>query len=215
MTEVRKRILEHFPQFEEALIDCIEKHCTLRKFKPGEAMMQAGQQLKSTLLITSGRVKIYTEGEEGEEFFMYYLEPGQACAMSFICAARNKKSDLEAYAIEDTEAIMIPIEVMDTFMLKYKTWYYFVVESYRKRYQELLDALKSVAFHSMDERLEYYLMKQKNTLQNPVLNITHEQIARDLNSSRVVISRLLKQMENQRKLKLHRNSIEILKPAFV
>ncbi len=206
---IREKLKIHFPQFEEGLIDCIEKHCTIRTFKAGEAMMRTGQYMKSTMLITSGKVKIYTEGEEGEEFFMYFLEPGQACAMSFICAARNKKSDLEAFATEETEAIMVPIEIMDTFMTKYKSWYYFVLENYRNRYQELLDALKSVAFHSMDERLEYYLMKQKNSQQSHTLNLTHEQIARDLNSSRVVISRLLKQMEQAGRLKLHRNAIEL------
>jgi CRP/FNR family transcriptional regulator len=99
---------------------------------------------------------------------------------------------------------------MDDFMTKYKSWYYFVVESYRKRYQELLDALRSVAFHSMDERLEYYLIRQKNSINSSVLNLTHEQIARDLNSSRVVISRLLKQMEVKGKVKLNRNSIELV-----
>ncbi len=171
--------------------------------------MRSGQYLKSTMLVTKGRVKLFTNGEDGEEFFMYYLEPGQACALSFVCAARNKKSDLEAIAIEDVEAIMIPIELMDDLMIKHKSWYYFVIESYRNRYQEVLDALRSVAFHGMDERLEYYLIKQKNSFQNKTLNLTHEQIANDLNSSRVVISRLLKQMENKGKVKLLRNAIEV------
>ncbi len=207
---IREKLNTYFPQFENDLVDSIEKHCTLRTFKPGEAIIRSGQYMKSTMLITSGRVKIYTEGEEGEEFFMYFLEPGQACAMSFICATRNKKSDLEAFATEETEAIMVPLEVMETFMTKYKSWYYFVVESYRNRFQELLDALKSVAFHAMDERLEYYLMKLKNSQQSNLLALTHEQIARDLNSSRVVISRLLKQMEIAGKVKLHRNTIELI-----
>jgi CRP/FNR family transcriptional regulator len=159
------------------------------------------------MLITKGRVKIYTNGEEGEDYFMYFLEPGQACAMSFICAARNKKSELEAIAAEDTEAIFIPIELLDSLMLKYKSWYYFVLENYRSRFQELLDSLRSVAFQSMDERLEYYLLKQKNTYNTNELHLTHEQIANDLNTSRVVVSRLLKQMENNKRLKLNRNSI--------
>lgn len=207
---IKEKLKTNFPQFEDDLVDSIEKHCSIRTFKAGEAIIRFGQYMKSTMLIISGKVKIYTEGEEGEEFFMYFLEPGQACAMSFICAARNKKSDLEAFATEDTEAIMVPIEVMDTFMVKYKSWYYFVVESYRNRYQELLDALRSVAFNAMDERLEYYLMKLKNSQQSNLLSLTHEQIARDLNSSRVVISRLLKQMEIAGKVKLHRNTIELL-----
>jgi CRP/FNR family transcriptional regulator len=201
-----------FPSFEEPLIDCIIKHGSLKKFQPGQIIMNYGAEMNHTMLITKGRVKIYTEGEEAEEFFMYHLEPGQACALSFICAARNKKSDLEAVAAEETEVILIPLDTMDEFMTRYRSWYYFVVESYRKRYQELLDALRSVAFHSMDERLEYYLIRQKNSSNNPILYITHEQIARDLNSSRVVISRLLKQMEIKGKVVLNRNSIELVAP---
>lgn len=210
MEFILEKLNQNFPQFEEELKKHIAAHASFRTFKEGEMMMQSGQYLKSTLLITKGRVKLYTNGEEGEDYFMYFLEPGQACAMSFICAARNKKSELEAIAAEDTEAIMVPIEVLDSLMHKYKSWYYFVLENYRSRFQELLDALRSVAFHSMDERLEYYLVKQQNAFQTKALHLTHEQIANDLNTSRVVVSRLLKQMENNGKLKLHRNSIELV-----
>lgn len=200
---------KYYPQFDEDLKQYIASKALVKEFKSGDEMMRSGQYLKSTMLVTKGRVKLFTNGEDGEEFFMYYLEPGQACALSFVCASRNKKSDLEAIAIEDVEAIMIPIELMDDLMIKHKSWYYFVIESYRNRYQEVLDALRSVAFHGMDDRLEYYLTKQKQSFQTKTLNLTHEQIANDLNSSRVVISRLLKQMENDGKVKLLRNAIEV------
>ena len=200
---------KYYPQFDEDLKQYIASKALVKEFKSGDEMMRSGQYLKSTMLVTKGRVKLFTNGEDGEEFFMYYLEPGQACALSFVCASRNKKSDLEAIAIEDVEAIMIPIELMDDLMIKHKSWYYFVIESYRNRYQEVLDALRSVAFHGMDDRLEYYLMKQKQSFQTKTLNLTHEQIANDLNSSRVVIYRLLKQMENDGKVKLLRNAIEV------
>jgi CRP/FNR family transcriptional regulator len=199
----------YYPQFDEDLKQYIATKALVKEFKSGDEMMRSGQYLKSTMLVTKGRVKLFTNGEDGEEFFMYYLEPGQACALSFVCASRNKKSDLEAIAIEDVEAIMIPIELMDDLMIKHKSWYYFVIESYRNRYQEVLDVLRSVAFHGMDERLEYYLIKQKNSFQSKTLHLTHEQIATDLNSSRVVISRLLKQMENNGRVKLLRNAIEV------
>jgi CRP/FNR family transcriptional regulator len=200
----------HYHRFEPELLQEIEKVGIIRNFKAGVQIIGSGEPMKYTMLVLSGRIKLYTEGENGEEFFMYYLEPGQACALSFVCAARNKKSDVEAFAIEDSEVLFIPVEFMDELMLKYKSWYIFVVETYRARYQELLDAIRSVAFHAMDERLEYYLIRQKNTFNSSVLHLTHEQIANDLNSSRVVISRLLKQMENNKLVKLHRNSIELL-----
>jgi CRP/FNR family transcriptional regulator len=200
----------HFSRFEPELLDTISAKGITKNFKAGTQIIGSGEPMKYTMLVLNGRIKLYTEGENGEEFFMYYLEPGQACALSFVCAARNKKSDVEAFAIEDSEVLFIPVEYMDELMLKYKSWYIFVVETYRSRYQELLDAIRSVAFHAMDERLECYLIRQKNAFNSSTLNLTHEQIANDLNSSRVVISRLLKQMENQNLVKLHRNSIELL-----
>jgi CRP/FNR family transcriptional regulator len=200
----------HFSRFEPELLESISAKGIIKNFTAGTQIIGSGEPMKYTMLVLSGRIKLYTEGENGEEFFMYYLEPGQACALSFVCAARNKKSDVEAFAIEDSEVLFIPVEYMDELMLKYKSWYIFVVETYRSRYQELLDAIRSVAFHAMDERLEYYLIRQKNAFNSSTLNLTHEQIANDLNSSRVVISRLLKQMENQNLVKLHRNSIELL-----
>ncbi len=209
MLEILELLNTHYPQFDEALKNTIAKNASIKHFKSGDEMMRSGQYLKSTMLVTKGMVKLFTNGEDGGEFFMYYLEPGQACALSFVCAARNKKSDLEAIAMEDVEAILIPITLMDDLMVNHKNWYYFVIESYRTRYQELLEALRSVAFTGMDERLEYYLIKQQKAFQSNTLNLTHEQIANDLNSSRVVISRLLKQMENKGKVKLLRNVIEV------
>jgi CRP/FNR family transcriptional regulator len=192
-----------FPQFEPELNEIIAKNGTLKKYKANEMLIRSGEPMRSTMLVASG--------EDGAEFFMYYLEPGQACAMSMICASGSQKSDVEAYAIEDSEIISLPIEMMGEMMSRYKTWYKFVIENYRSRFQELLDTLKSVAFNALDERLEYYLVKQKNAFNTSLLPLTHEQIANDLNSSRVVISRLLKQLEQKGRVKLHRNALELLK----
>jgi CRP/FNR family transcriptional regulator, anaerobic regulatory protein len=210
MESIRENLDVYYSQFDEELKGIISSKGRIQRFKAGDTIMQQGQFLKNTMLITKGRVKLLSEGDEGEEFFMYYLEAGQACALSFVCAQKNKKSDLDAIVIEDTEAILIPIELMDELMIKNKSWYYFVLETYRSRFRELLDVIKSVAFHSMDERLAYYLVKQKNAYNSNLITLTHEQIANDLNSSRVVISRLLKQMESQSKVKLHRNAVELL-----
>ncbi len=211
MNEKIKNLLDtKYSQLEEGLRERIADVASLKSFKANDELLRSGQYLKSIMLLTNGIVKLSTEGEEGEEFFMYYIEPGEACALSFICAARDKRSDISGIAMEDTEAILIPIEHMDELMTKYKSWYYFVLDSYRTRFKELLDVIQSVAFQSMDERLEYYLVKQKASLGSSHIHFTHEQIARDLNSSRVVISRLLKQMENNGKVKLSRNGIDLL-----
>lgn len=141
---------------------------------------------------------------------MYYIEPGNACALSMICAARNQASEITAVAVEDTQVIQVPLEIMDDLMREYKSWYYFVLETYRSRFEELLVVIDQIAFKHMDERLEHYLFNQFNEYNSRRLEITHQQIANDLSSTREVISRLLKKMEQNGKIKLHRNEIELI-----
>ncbi|GAC1310120.1 MAG: Crp/Fnr family transcriptional regulator [Mucilaginibacter sp.] len=181
------------------------------EFSSGEVIMRTGQYIRSTVMIVEGRVKLYREGEDGGEFFMYYLEPGNACALSMICATKQETSQIMAKAIEDSTVLMVPIGLMDDMMKKYKTWYYFVLETYRSRYEELLVVIEQIAFKSMDERLLHYLASQYSKLHTRELKITHQEIALDLNSSREVISRLLKKMEQKKYLLLHRNYIEWLR----
>jgi CRP/FNR family transcriptional regulator len=160
------------------------------------------------LLIGSGRVKLYRQGDDGQEAFVYDLEPGNACALSMICNTKQEASEIMAKAVEDTVAILIPIGLMDELMQKYKTWYYFVIANYRARFEELLVVFDNVVFKGMDERLEFYLNNRfKNSKTSQIL-ITHQEIANDLNTSREVISRLLKKMEQDQKVRLLRNSIE-------
>ena len=201
-------INQFFPQFEPGLKEKLISNCSVKKFAAGEVMMTPGQYFRSTMLIVEGRVKLYRQGDEGNEFFLYYIEPGGACALSMICAAKQETSEIMAKAVEDTVAILIPIQFMDELMRDYKTWYYFVLETYRNRYEELLAMVDNIAFKSMDERLEFYLKNQSEKLATRQLNITHQEIANDLSTSREVISRLLKKMEQRGDLLLHRNYIE-------
>ncbi len=206
--KIKEYLNKLFPEFEPALKDRLESSCSLKQFRAGDILMQKGQYFRSTMLIAEGRVKLYREGEEGEEFFMYYIEPGGACALSMICASRQETSEVMAKAVDDTVALLIPITLMDELMKEYKTWYYFVLATYRNRYEELLTVIDNIAFKSMDERLEFYLKHQYEKLATRNLSITHQEIATDLNSSREVISRLLKKMEQRGDLRLHRNFIE-------
>lgn len=200
-----------FPHFEPALKEILIKNGTLKAFSPGEMLMQTGQNMRSTILIAEGLVKLYREGDDGNEFFMYYLQPGNACALSMICATKQETSQVMARAVESTIGLTIPISLMDSLMKEYKTWYYFVLETYRNRFEELLTVIDNIAFKSMDERLEFYLDKQFKDLKTRSLSITHGEIANDLNSSREVISRLLKKMEQRGEVVLHRSYIEYLK----
>jgi CRP/FNR family transcriptional regulator, anaerobic regulatory protein len=210
MEELSKYLSENYPSFDEELKNLIEQHGVLKHFEAGEQIMRTGQFFKSTILVARGRIKVYREGGDGNEFFMYYLEPGTACALSMICAAKNESSQVMAIAIEDTTVIALPISLMDELMRNYKSWYYFVLETYRKRFDEILNVVDNIAFKSMDERLEFYLKNQAKALGKNDLNITHQEIANDLNSSREVISRLLKKMEFNGLVKLDRNQIKLL-----
>lgn len=201
---------EIFPQFEPGLVELIEKEAVQRTFLAGEIIMRTGQYIKSTALVLEGRVKIYRENPDGGEFLMYYLGPGQACAVTMICAIQSQQSEIMAKAEEDTEVLMIPIQLMDDMMNKYKTWYQFVIMTYRNRFDELLAVIDNVAFRNMDERLEFYLKRHADATGKKIIETSHQQIADDLNSSREVISRLLKKMEQRNLLKLHRNMIELL-----
>lgn len=208
MDEISAALLKSFPDFEPQLIEKIAEASTLRTFYRDEVIMHAGGYFKSTILVVDGLVKLYRENEDGGEYFMYYLEGGEGCALSMICAARNKASEVTGVAVEDTTAIQIPLELMDILMRDYKSWYYFVVLTYRSRFEDLLNVIDQIAFKNMDERLMHYLDGQFSELNTNLLQITHQQIASDLNSTREVISRLLKKMEQNGVLKLHRNAIE-------
>ena len=199
-----------FPQFEPGLIEVIEKEAIQRSFKAGNVIMRTGQYIKSTALVLEGQIKIYRENQDGGEFLMYYLGPGQACAVSMICAIQSQTSEITAIAEEDTEVLMIPVQLMDDLMNKYKSWYQFVIQTYRSRFDELLSVVDNIAFHNMDERLEFYLKRHADKSGKKIMEVSHQQIADDLNSSREVISRLLKKMEQRNLVKLHRNMIELV-----
>lgn len=206
--DIKKYLDQFFSQFEPALKSFLSENASLIHIPAGQVVLRPGQYIKNTMIIAEGRVKLYREGDDGGEFFMYYLEPGDACALTMICATKQETSEIMAKTIDDTTLLSIPISLMDTMMTTYKTWYYFVLETYRSRYEELLVVIDHIAFKDMDQRLYFYLQNQYQKLNVRDLKITHSEIAADLNSSREVISRLLKKMEQRGDIILHRNYIE-------
>lgn len=199
-----------FPGLEEDLYTEIIGHGNIIKVKSGDLLLRQGETIRSTMLILAGHVKLYREDDEGKEFFIYHLGAGQACSVSMVCAIKNETSEILAKALTDSTILAIPLQYMDQWMGKYKSWYQFVITSYRSRFEELLKTIDAIAFNSMDERLEYYL-KNLVLKMGTHLKITHHEIANDLNSSREVISRLLKKMEAKQWIIIHRNSIEWIK----
>lgn len=198
-----------YPLFEDQLVDEIEEQGEFKTFPANEILMRKGQFIRSTMLVLNGLIKIYREDDDGNEFLMYYLKPGEACALSLVCAARHEASPIMAKTVVETEVMMVPVDTMSEWMSKFKSWYQFVIETYRARFDELLVTLDNVAFRSMDERLEFYLKRAKDAQQTTLLNISHQEIAQELNTSREVISRLLKKMEQKGLVGLQRNAIEL------
>ena len=205
-SNLRKR----FPSFSNSLVEDINCNAVEQTFEAGHVLMRTGQYIKSTVLVLSGSIKIYREDDDGGEFFMYYLQPGQACAISMICATKNEQSQIMAKVVEDAELMMIPLPLMDKWMMQHRSWYEFVIDTYRSRFEEVLEVVNSIAFRAMDERLEFYLKRHKDACGCTDLKLSHQEIATELNTSREVVSRLLKKLEQRGKVNLHRNHIELL-----
>jgi len=199
-----------FTQFEPDLSKKIQQVGVVRKFKTDEFLMKTGQSIRSAVLVTKGIIKVFREDDEGNEIFMYNLHPGEACAISMTCAARQIASQIMAKALIDTEVIAIPAELMDEWASKYKSWYQFVLETYRSRFEELLDTLDQIAFRNLDERLLWYLKQHQKSLKTNLFKASFTEIAHELNSSREVISRLIKKLVEKGHIKMHKNQIEII-----
>ncbi len=204
-------IKENFPELtERELLAEISQVGRIVKLKADDKIMDYGGIIQNMPLLTSGSLKILRLDEHGNELILYYLQPGETCAMSLTCCLTAQKSEIRAVAEEEATLIMLPAQLMDSWMLKYPSWKNFVMNTYRARFEELLNTIDSIAFHKMDERLWQYLI-DKSTINNThTLETTHQKIADELNSTREVISRLLKQLEKQGKIKLGRNRITIV-----
>ncbi|HMB63574.1 MAG TPA: Crp/Fnr family transcriptional regulator [Eudoraea sp.] len=196
--------------FEEALINEIVQVGTFKEVPEGFKLMDIGQYIKGMPLLLSGAIKVLREDNDGDELLLYYLEKGDTCSMTLSCCLGDSKSEIRAIAETDTKLIMVPVRKMEEWTARYKSWRNFVFESYHSRLNELLHTLDSIAFNKMDMRLIDYLKEKARINKGDVINNTHQEIAYDLHSSRVVISRLLKKLEQMGKIELHRNYIRLL-----
>ncbi|OIQ19483.1 Crp/Fnr family transcriptional regulator [Lacinutrix sp. MedPE-SW] len=196
--------------FEEELINEIIQVGTYKDVPAGFKLMDIGSYVKGMPLLLSGAIKVLREDKDGDELLLYYLEKGDTCSMTMTCCMGQTKSEIRAIAETDATLIMIPIQKMEIWTSKYKSWRNFVFESYHNRLNEMLHTLDSIAFNNMDQRLLDYLKEKARITKSKVIESTHQEIAYDLHSSRVVISRLLKKLENLGNIKLHRNYIEII-----
>lgn len=199
-----------FPDWEDGLYEAILKEAELKEAKAGTTMLKMGQNIKSAMLVVDGTVKLYQEDEDGGEYFMYHLNPGEACAVTLVCNYHHEQSQVLAKAVTDIQYLAIPIEFMEKWLNEFKSWHYFVIRTYRSRYEELLKTIHETAFKNMDERLEFYIKRHVKQF-GKTINLTHQEIANDLNTSREVVSRLLKKMEHNGWIIMNRNAFEWMK----
>ncbi len=200
-----------FPSFEKDLVQEIIENGEMKTFAADEILVKTGQYFRSILLIVDGLIKVYREDQQGNEFFIYYLQPGQACALSMKCQFRNETSQVMAKAVTETSVITVPIACMDEWMQKYKSWYHFVLNTYRNRIEELLETIDDIAFRNMDDRLLSYMKREQQIHNSSILTINHTEVAEELNSSREVVSRLMKKVSEKGMIRLLKNQqVEIL-----
>lgn len=196
--------------FEDELLEEIAESGTMKYVPAGEKIIEIGDYVTSMPLLIKGAIKILREDNDGDELLLYFLERGDTCAMTLTCCMGQTRSEIRAVAERDTSLIMIPISKMEEWTAKYKSWRNFVFESYHSRLSEMLDAIDALAFMNMDERLMRYLRDKAKINKDEVIHSTHQQIAYDMHTSRVVISRLLKKLEIEKKISLQRNQIKVI-----
>ncbi len=197
--------------FERELVKEIYDTAQTMSVPAGTTILDYGQTIRQIPIITEGSVKVLREDEEGHELLLYYVNANESCAMTFTCCMEHSLSEIKAVAEDDVTFMAVPVNVMDSWLVKYPSWKNFVMRTIRVRFNELLNTIDNIAFQKLDERLVNYLKEKVKATGSTLLNLSHQEIASELASSRVVISRLLKKLENDKKLLLYRNQIKILK----
>lgn len=201
-----------FPELapDQELIEEIERRSSVREVEKGTIIIDYGAYIHFVPLVVKGLVKVMRENSDGKEVLLYFLSGGSTCAATFSCCMVRKRSEVKAIAEEDTTIIMIPLEAADEWMGKYTKWRNFVMSMYDQRLFAMIDTVDKLAFSKLDEKLWDYLTERVLYTDNHTVEVSHQEIADDLNASREAISRLLKKLENQEKIKIHRNKIELL-----
>lgn len=197
--------------FEPALLADLETNSMLMDVRSGDTMLNIGQTIRAVPLLVSGAIKVSRINEEGQELLLYYVKEGESCAMTFNCCMLAQTSVIKGTAEEDSTLLCVPVALMEQWMVKYPTWKKYVMTTILGRFTEMIKAIDDVAFKKMDERLIGYLKEKSRVTGSTVLNLTHQQIGDELGTNRVVISRLLKKLEQDKKLLIYNRQIKLLK----
>lgn len=195
--------------FEAPLLEEISRVGTLRDVPANFELIDIGEPIKGVPLMLSGAIKISREDINGDELLLYYLEEGDSCTMTMTWEIGQQKSQIRAVTELPSQLIMVPLSALEDWSTRFPSWRKFIFQSYHKRMEELLATVDSIAFDQLEKRLWEYLLEKKRVTKANTLSITHQTIAQEMHSSRVVISRLLKRLEVDQKIRLHRNAIEL------
>ena len=182
----------------------------IKTFAEGDIILNENTFIKAIPIVTRGNIKVMRTDEDGREILLYYIKAGESCIMSFLGGIHNDTSKVKAVAEEPSEILFIPIDKVTLLIKDYPEWLDYIFRLYHKRFEELLEVVNSVAFNKMDERLLNFIKKKCELTNAHTLYITHEQLANELGTARVVVSRLLKQMEENKLVILGRNKIHLI-----
>ncbi|NUM50119.1 MAG: Crp/Fnr family transcriptional regulator [Flavobacteriales bacterium] len=194
------------PKIKEKLIE----YGFTKIFKTGEIILNENAYIKAIPIVMRGNIKVFRVDDDGREILLYYINTGESCIMSFLGGIHQDTSKVKAIAEDETEILFIPIQKVTELIKEFPEWLDYIFKLYHKRFEELLEVVNAVAFKKMDERLLHFLKNKALITHTKTLNITHEQLANELGTARVVISRLLKQMETEGYILLGRNKITLL-----
>lgn len=197
--------------FEEELINEICQHGKLKNFDADKVIIDVGDEIEYMPLVLTGSIKVLAVDSKGDELLLYFLEFGDTCAVTLNCCTRKAKSAIKGITESSAEVLFIPVEFMEIWMVKYKSWRNYVLDSFNVRLNEMVQSIDNIVFNSMEERLLNYLKDKAWLAKSKDLSVSHAQIANDLHSSRVVISRLMKKLEQQGEIEQGRNKVRLVK----
>ncbi|AZA56733.1 MULTISPECIES: Crp/Fnr family transcriptional regulator [Chryseobacterium] len=191
----------------QELLDKLYQNGNIKTYREGEIILDENASIRSIPIVMKGLLKVIRTEEDGREILLYYIKAGESCIMSFLGGMHNEKSIVKAEVEEDSEILFLPVEKVSLFIKEYPEWLDYIFRLYHKRFEELLDIINAIAFKKVDERLLNLLTKKAEIANSNTIVVTHEQLANELGTVRVVVSRLLKQLEDSGKVKLGRNKI--------
>lgn len=198
--------VEPSPELRKLIIE----NSIFKYYAAGDTILNENAYIKSIPIVATGAIKVIRTDEEGREILLYYIKPGESCIMSFLGAMHNDTSKIRAEAEEESEIYFLPVDKMTKFLQEKPDMLEFLFKLYHKRFEELLEVVNAIAFKKVDERLWLLLNKKADLAQSNLIHTSHEQLANELATARVVVSRLLKQLEDQGKVKLGRSKLELL-----